>query len=88
MSRRKLLGYALCVALFAGTVALAIRLSFPPDPWAARLRPSSARYPDVSVDGAAITVLSDGERRRYELFGTERGLVAAERGSDPDQQEP
>jgi endonuclease YncB( thermonuclease family) len=78
LRKRKLIGYLACALLFAGGVALSIRLSFPSDPALRRFPRGSRAEVDLTADSDTITVSAPGAKRRYRLYGTDRGIVARE----------
>lgn len=79
-SKRKVLSYLLCVLIAAGGLALALRLSFPPDPDARRYiaAPPDRESPQLEADRSTLQVKSGKQTTRYRLYQTDKGIVAHE----------
>ena len=80
VSRRRLIAYALSVAIFVGALILAIKLSYPPDTYGRRhgRHSQTERVLQVGASGNELTVRTDRGERRYRLYRSREGIVARE----------
>lgn len=80
LSRRKALAYALSAAIFAFAVWAALRLSFPPDPFARKgHRPGQEPSPlQVQTERDTLTIHRGQETHTYRFRQTKDGIVAEE----------
>lgn len=78
--RRRFLKLALSAAILAGTLALALHLSYPRDNrGTVRVIGSRQEY-HVEQDGEVLRVRDAGGTRRYRFYRDEEGLYARELG--------
>ena len=80
LRKRQVLSYVICVAVFAATMYVALRLSHPPDTYPRVRRITSGRETSVSVQtqNEILSIQVGKERYQYQLLQTDNGLAAAE----------